>query len=329
MQHNKRCDRKRIKIILTFPRCGTHFIWSRYVSSGRYQLIYDADRVPALTVLAHKYKGKLEFLYPTPINPNYNFQYNSLRSVDRCLTADGHLDELSRRYGAKRGSELFDKIILMQDTDKECLFSINRFIYTCSYDFLINDYEWTIENAEESLRLFHTWLRAGGYNYNFILVIRNIPSWVRSQKLLYTKKGEYLILKRIREMSSMLKTCMELQVPIFMMEDIIKTINEGNLDFENKLTPLQINEVDDTIDRLRRYSEISKINVRRVNPIRNAIRMDKLVQYLSEKDQIKRTSLVRSIGWVPIKLSKYLPYVCSKVKYDLEGTILDNAKVKL
>lgn len=316
---------KRVKIILTFPRCGTHFIWSRYISSGRYQLIYDADRVPVLTVLADKYKGRLDFLYPSPRNPNYNFQYNSLSYVDRSLTADEHLDWLSRRYSAKRGRELFDRIMLLQDNDKGSLFSINRFIYTCSYDFLIKNYEWTIEDARESLVLFHKWLRSGGYNYDFVMVIRNIPSWVKSQMLLLGRKREYIIPRVMREMSFMLKICTELEIPIFMMESVIKTINEGNIDFENELEPLKINEVDDTIDQLRRYSDILKNKVKKINPIKNAVRMDGLIQYLAEKDQIKRTSLVRSIGWLPIKMSKYFP----KIKNDLDGTILNNAKVRL
>lgn len=329
MQHNKRCDRKRIKIILTFPRCGTHFIWSRYVSSGRYQLIYDADRLPALTVLANRYKGKLDFLHPAQKNPNYNFQYNSLSRVDRYLTADEHLEVLSKRYSAKRGKALFDKIMSVQDTDGRCLFSINRFIYNISYDFIFKDFTWTVEYAKESLQLLCKWLSLGEYNYSLAMVIRDIPDWVMSQKLLMGTKVEYRISKRIMEMIFMLKACLEFKISIYRMEDVIRIINNDILEFENELTPLQINEVNDTVDQLKIYYEMLKDNSVKINPLRRAIRMDRLVQYLSEKDQIKRTSLVLSIGWVPIKLLKYLPYVCSKFKYDLEGTILDNAKVKL
>lgn len=316
---------KRVKIILTFPRCGTHFIWSRYISSGRYQLIYDADRVSALTVLADKYKGRLDFLYPSPRNPNYNFQYNSLSYVDRSLTADEHLDWLSRRYSAKRGSELFDRIMLLQDNDKRSLFSINRFIYTCSYDFLIKNYEWTIEDARESLVLFHEWLRSGRYNYNFVMVIRNIPDWIKSQMLMMREKEEYLIPKRIREMSYMLKVCIELEIPVFWMEDVIGTINDDNLDFEHKLTPLRNSDIDDTRNQLEKYYGIIKTDNMKIKQLNKAIRMDRLIQYLAEKDQIKRTSLVNSIGWLPIKMSKYIP----KIKNDLDMTILNNAKVRL
>ncbi len=123
----------KIKIILTLPRGGTHFVWSRFVSSGSYQLIYDADRIPALSVLADNCKEKLDFLCPSPINPNYNFQYNSLVDLNEPLTAAQHLQKLSERYSAPPGFELFKKIMSLQDSGNKCLFSINRFIYTCAY----------------------------------------------------------------------------------------------------------------------------------------------------------------------------------------------------
>ncbi len=320
-------EKTKVKVILTMPRCGTHFFWSRFVSSENYQLIYDADRLPALSVLADNCKEKLDFLYPSFINPNYNFQYNSLIEVNESLTATQHLQKLSEKYSARPGFELFEKIMSLQDSDNKCLFSVNRFIYTCAYGpyepALFKDFLWTIEHATQSLKLLCEWFRRAGYAPDYVMIIRKIPEWIRSELLTMptSKDSKNIVIQRLNNFSLLLKTCQALNIPICWMSDIINGINKNSLDFETSLAPLENYEIEAINDNREEYiamaKEFTKIKL---------IRWKKLIQYITESDSIKRISLVRSIGKRPDRIGKIL-FLSKQIKKDLNGVILNNAKI--
>ena len=136
----KRYQNKSIKIILTLPRCGTHFLWSRHIASKNYQLLYDADIIPALSVLADKCPEKLDFLNLASENPNYNFQYGSQWAACENMTAKEHLEYLKSKYRAVSSFDLFNRILNLQDNTTKYLFSVNRFVYTNSYHFLFHNF---------------------------------------------------------------------------------------------------------------------------------------------------------------------------------------------
>jgi len=305
------------------PRCGTHFIWSRYMQSGRYQLIYDADRIPALSILARECQEKLDFLYPAPINPNYNFQYNSLSNIDRILTAKEHLGILMAEHECSTDNELFKRIMLLQDCEPEerSLLSINRFIYTTSYDFLFRNFEWTIENAVESLGLLHSQFASSGYDPVYVMVIRNIPDWIDSQVKMYGKIRKDLIIRRTQEIPIVLGTCFDLDIPIYYMKDVIRNIKDGKLDFEIHMPSISRKEIDEIIRNL------SSITMPNMGAHPKYFWGTRFIQYFREKDAIKRTSLVRSIGTSRNVLER-IPIIGKQIRDDYNGIILNNAKLR-
>lgn len=318
-------QQKSIRVMLSLPRCGTHFMWTRYVHSDRYQLIFDADIIPALSVLSDECDETLDFLYPPPKNPYYNFGYNSLIDTKRRLTASQHLDMLSDKYSASSGFDLFKKVLDSQDNGGRILLSVNRFVYTTNYEFLFKDFKWKIEHAERSFRLLYKWISLCGYQFSFAMVIREISSWIKSQLKMYGKESKIRIVRRLRETPAILETCRDLHVPVFMMEDMIRSINSGDLEFENVLTPLQQDEIDVMWKNLEKYENlIDKVS----SDSPKSLRAWRLVQYLLEKDPIKRISIVRSIGSFPTKILRYIPVLRRSIQDDYEGIILNNAKIK-
>src|SRR5688500_9452470 len=197
-----------VRNFLSLPRTGTHFLWSRLVASGRYQLIYDADRVAALAVLREEYDKPLEFLYPAPLNPNYNFQYNSLREAPAPLNADQHLALLARKYRCSaEPEELFHRIMAHQDNGTRTLFSVNRFVYTCRYTDLLANFVWSISMATRALALFEEWLTRGPYEHRTTIIVREIDEWVRSQLQMYGRGGVGLVRERLEDFPQIMEAC--------------------------------------------------------------------------------------------------------------------------
>ncbi|PIQ85240.1 MAG: hypothetical protein COV74_09795 [Candidatus Omnitrophica bacterium CG11_big_fil_rev_8_21_14_0_20_45_26] len=318
-----------IKFILTMPRCGTHYIWSRYIQSDRYQLIYDADRIPAFEVLSQCYQGKLNFLRSEALNPNYNFQYNSQIEVNEVSSAKEHLAFLSKKYGAEAGYDLFEAVMARQDNRDRSLFSINRFIYTCSYDFLFKDFEWTIHHAVQALRLLHEWaFRLKGYEPQFVFIVRSIQDWMISQMAMMGKRSLSFLERRLNDLDIILTSCQVLNIPIYAMGSVIRAMEEEGLEYEKIVKPLRADdiaamrkEIKDGIQPLTNGSKPLRLPNSR-------FRIERLIQYLKEKDPIKRISLVRSIGSIPLKLSKCVPFVGPRIQSDFEGVALNNAKIK-
>jgi len=318
-------SRKRIKIILTLPRCGTHFIWARLIASGRYQLIYDADRIPALQVLSMYYNKKLDFLYPAPINPNYSFQYNSLKDIHEPLTASEHLKALEKMYHAQPGYELFNRIMSLQENDGRCLFSVNRFVYTGSYKFLFKDFEYTIHHAIRALTLMHEWMARSEYDPLFMLVIREIPEWIKSQFVLMgdDKDSRDQAIKRLEELPVVLKTCQNLKIPIFFMRDVIKEMNENKLNFESALKPLSDSVIEEICNTVKFHMSDIEVFRQRDNTKKY---FKRFLQYIVEKDPFEKISLVRSIYRLPIP--RRIPYLGRRIQADYDGVILNNARIK-
>jgi len=316
-----------VKIILTLPRCGTHFIWSRLVQSGRYQLIYDADRIPALDVLGGQYDGKLDFLCPPPANPNYNFQFNSLSEVDVPLSAREHMDRLMRKHSAASPFELFQKLMALQDNGSRMLFSINRFVYTCANDhFHGTSFEWSTECAMKALRLLHEWFGALGRPVRFMLVIRAIDDWIQSQMQRRGADQTRVVRRRLEGFPVLIQNCRELGIPVFEMNEVIRTINAGSLDFDQALRPLPAADLGEWLHQVD--ARQAALQPRQPTVAPKMFRAGRFVQYLREKDPIKRTSLVRSIGYLPVRMSPLLPVIGRQIRRDCDGVVLNNARIR-
>jgi hypothetical protein len=316
----------RITIILTRPRCGTHFIWSRLVESGKYQLIYDADRIAALHVLASKYQGKLDFLCPAPRNPNYNFQFNSLREVDVPLSAAEHLARLKKKYEASDDFDLFVKLMSLQDHGRRTLFSINRFVYAGGNGhFHGTGFEWNNECAMESLRTFHAWSGRLDRAIRFALVIRPIPEWIRAMSLKRGTDRTDTVSRRVNDLPLLLNTCQLLGISVHWMGDVVECMNGGIMDFEDHLNPLSRDEIGRVIEEAQSYSKKQKIKPA-IN-MGSIFRWSRFLEYLREKDSIKRTSLVRSIGSLPLRMARVLPVIGPQIRRDRDGTVLNNARI--
>lgn len=320
MKKNRRRD---TVIILSLPRCGTHFIWSRYVNAKRYQLIYDADRIPALVILSQLTNVPLTFLYPAPINPNYNFQYNSLLELDRILPAKGHLEFLQNKYATNGNRILFEKIMDLQAIESRYLFSINRFCYTTSYDFL-DGITWTIEDAINALELFWDWQCAYNPKTRFVFICRNIKEWINSLALLWGKASDAWIKARLLELPRLFNWCNSHSVPIYLMEDVIPAFQEGYLELGSEIDGLDLPSQRAIEEAAIQYMGDIDVN-RNVDKL---IRWKRLFQYLQEKDPVLRTSLVRSIGKMPISFANRFPYFIGKlINNDYAGVSLNNAAI--
>jgi hypothetical protein len=316
----------RVLNFLSLPRTGTHFLWSRLVASGQYQLIYDADRIPALTVLREHYDKPIEFLYPPPLNPNYNFQYNSVSEAKRPLTADEHLALLSRKYRCGNDpEELFHRIMSHQDNGDRTLFSINRFVYTCRYEHPFKDFVYTIDMAAQSLERFEQWLANGPYEHRSSLLVREIDEWVKSQLQMYRRDGDRFVRPRLEDFPQVMATCERLGIRVFDTAAAIATIKTGELEYDSAMEPLPQTQ----IDRLKARSTAALVSFTAQHTTGAMFRPGRFMQYVSEKDAVKRLSLVRSIGWLPVKVAPVLPVLGRMIRKDYEGVVLDNARIDL
>ena len=313
-----------VRNFLSLPRTGTHFLWSRLVASGRYQLIYDADRVPALAVLREHYDKPIEFLYPAPLNPNYNFQYNSVGEARAPLTADQHLALLARKYRCDGDPEtLFHRIMACQDNGDRTLFSINRFVYTCRYSHPFTDFVYTIDMATRALGLFEEWLARGPYEHRSSIIVRDIDAWVQSQIQMQGRGGLTFVRERLEDFPKIMAACSRLDIPIFDTPAAIDAIKNGELEFDRTLAPLPQARV----AAMCEAATSALANLREKRSSASMFRPSRFVQYVSEKDPVKRLSLVRSIGWLPVKAASVLPVLGTMIRRDYEGVVLDNARI--
>lgn len=315
---------KQIRIILSLPRTGTHFFWSRLVVSGRYQLIYDADRIPALAVLSETYDKPLDFLYPPPLNPNYNFQYNSVGKAGRPLTAAEHIDLLARKYRCRPDpEELFHCILSRQDHADRTLFSINRFVYTCRYSFPFRDFCYTISLAVKALKLLEKWLAQDPYRHKTVMIVREIDEWVRSQIQMQGVKNIGFVRERLEDFPVVMEACGQLNIPVYDMAQAIAEFSSGDLEFGEKIMPLSMAAI-----QALRANAANALNSLPTQPTSGSMfRPKRFFQYLSESDPIKRLSLVRSIGWLPVAVGGMLPVFGKIIRQDFEGVALDNSRI--
>jgi hypothetical protein len=317
---------KQVRILLSLPRTGTHFFWTRLVASGRYQLIYDADRIPALAVLRDAYDKPLHFMHPPPLNPNYNFQYNSVREAKGPLTAAEHLNLLARKYGCRPDpEELFHRIMSKQDHEDRTLFSVNRFIYTCRYSMFFSNFCYTISHAVEALNLLEKWLAQGPYRSKTVLIVRDIDGWVRSQIQMQGVKNIGFVRERLEDFPAVMDACGRLDIPIYDMAHAIEAVSGGRLEFDEVIKPLPAS----AIRTLRANAAVALIGLPTRTGKGSMFRPKRFYQYWSEADPIKRLSLVRSIGWLPVALAGLLPVLGKTIRQDYEGVALDNGRVRL
>lgn len=317
---------REVRIFLSLPRTGTHFLWSRLVASGRYQLIYDADRVPALAVLRERYDQPIEFLYPPPLNPNYNFQYNSLAEAPGPLTADEHLRLLAAKYRCGRDpEELFHCIMAHQDNGERTLFSINRFVYTCRYTHPFRDFVYTIDMATRALAMHEQWLARGPYRHRTSIIVREIDDWVKSQIRMQGRGGLRFVRERLEDFPHIMAACKRLGIPIFDTPQAIAAVKKGDLEFDLAIAALR----DAQIGTMCEASALALAQLREQRSAGAMFRPARFIEYVSEKDAVKRLSLVRSIGWLPVKAAPLLPVLGTMIREDYEGVVLDNGRIDL
>ena len=313
--------------LLSLPRTGTHFFWSRLIASGQYQLIYDADRVPALAVLRDAYDKPLDFLYPPPLNPNYNFQYNSLREAPGPLSAAQHLELLAKKYGCGADAEeLFHRIMSRQASEGRTLLSVNRFIYTCQYSFAFAGFSYTIALATRALELFETWLARGPYEHKTTIVVREIDEWVRSMIQMQGRDGLRFVRERLDDFPHVMEACSRLGIRVYDTPRAIEAVSAGALEFDEAVEPLTKADV----DRLCAAAAAARRELPAERRVRASMfRLGRFIQYVSESDPVKRLSLVRSIGWLPVRAARVLPVLGRMIRADYEGVVLDNGRIHL
>lgn len=132
--------------------------------------------------------------------------------------------------------------------------------------------------------------------------------------------------RRLLDFDTVLRTCVKLDIPIFYMKDVIKTMKKGNMEYEKVLKPLSTSDIDLQI-KDRDY-HLDKYHNHVKKP--SLFRLNRMIQFIQENDPIKKTSLVRSIGQIPLKLAKIFPnnFVSRNLLDSYNALILDNAKIK-
>lgn len=317
---------RKVRIHLSLPRTGTHFLWSRLIASGRYQLIYDADRVAALAVLREAYDKPLDFLYPAPLNPNYNFQYNSLPAAPGPLNADQHLALLARKYRCSAEPEaLFHCIMAHQDNGNRTLFSINRFVYTVRFSHPFRGFVYPISMATKALTLFESWLARGPYEHRTTIMVRGVGEWVKSQIQMQGYRGRRFLRERLEDFPQIMRACLQLGIPIYDMHAVIAAVSRGELEFDETIDALSQSDV----ERMCSETTAALRNLPDRLVIASVFRPGRFWAYLAETDPVKRLSLVRSIGWLPVYAAPLLPGLGKIIRQDYEGTALDNGRIDL
>lgn len=319
-------EQKNITIILSFPRCGTHFMWGEFIKSEQYQLLYDADRIPALHILGNAYAKTLDFLCTSEttnliLNPNYNFQYNSLIEWGTAsLTAQQHLNRLKKKYMASSVEQLFHNIIKCQDHGTKELLSINRFIYTVHNDSLFDNFEWTTQHALEACNFFLELLKP--YNVQVVLVIRKYEDWLLSRQKMMGSRN--LVKKESESMSIITRYLAQRDIRTFYMDDVIQSMKQGHLRFWEHLSQLSHKE----IDQFCAKSAENKCELQQLQST-SLIRPERLLRYITTNDPFRRLAMVRSIGSVPTRLLPFIPFFKNQIERDLSGSILNNAKIDI
>ena len=316
--------KRKVKVIFSFQRTGTHYLWSRCIKNNQYQLIYDADRIPALEVLAKYYHKPLTFLTGPIINPNYNFQYNSISENKKLMTAAEHLEFLRNKYDAKTNKEAFFNCMARQSGENTPLLSVNRFVYTNWYLELMDEFVWTADHALLALKKFYSWLEESPYDIEVSLVIRPLKEWIHSQINLLSKSQAELIGKVSISCLKTAEICSENNIPIFLLKDVINAVEKGHLDFE-KVAPIQ----DFESIREEWWSDREIWRFIKDIPYENAprFRPRRFWEYIKERDPIKRTSLVRSIGTLPFFVGRRFPVMQRFLERDESCAALNNARL--
>jgi hypothetical protein len=298
-------------------------MWSRLVSSDRYQLTYDASIIPALYILSKHYEKSLEFLYPSPLNPNYNFQYNSLKTLNKAVTPQQHLDHLQNIYGGSGAFEIFQNCLEKQSIDKEKkLLIINRFVYTTRYYDLFDDFVWTIDHAMESLKTLLDWLHKLGISPSTTLTLRRNPDWLKSRLNMLGSQQKHDVVYILEDAPKLIECAQNREVPIFWMKDMIATMNKGTLEFADVTSPADKNEVKESWLSKEKYQPL--VDDWKSDKATN-FRVGRFIQYLGS-DPIERTSLVRSIGRVPQFVLGNTPILKTMYEKDVTCVALDNSK---
>jgi hypothetical protein len=213
----------------------------------------------------------------------------------------------------------------LQDSGDRVLFSVNRFVYTCANDhFLGSGFEWTADFAMESLRLLHNWFARLGNSVRFSLVIRRMDDWIRSQTQRRGADQLEVLHRRLDGFPLLLETCRELAISVFEMGDVVRAMNQGQFEFESVVEPLSTGRLR---EMEREAASKSSVLAPGPTPTPALFRARRFVEYLRERDPVKRTSLVRSIGYLPVRMSALLPVIGRQIRQDCDGIVLNNARI--
>ena len=325
--------KKNLNIFLSYPRCGNHYIWGKFIEQNNLQCLYDLDIIPALHVLSNYCDEKLDFLnfnnkkkINTKIFPlKYNFQYDSLvRNPKRFKSnsAKEHLDYLYKLYKIKdrKIENLCKKLFHLQDGNKD-FFIINRFVYSFYYDqktIFENKFSWTVNHSIESLELMDKLLR-NYYNINYFLLTREVNDWIRARQNHFSYDKDEV--KNYVNSIKIIKDS-KLNVKILDFKKVIKSF-KSNDDILKNIDKFLVNDLSDylRISKNKINSEIKKIPL---------INFKKLFKFIFEKNFFEKQSLVYSVGRIPQNknlnfLLFPLNIIINKSK---DKNFLNNAKIK-
>ena len=212
-----------------------------------------------------------------------------------------------------------------QDNEGRTLFSVNRFIYTCRYSFSFSDFCYTISHAIEALNLLEKWLAQGPYQNKTVMIVREIDEWVRSQIQMQGVKNIGFVRERLEDFPIVMQACRQLDIPVYDMAQAIEAVASGHLEFDVVIKPLPA----PAIQTLSDNAAIALSGLATQPDTNSMFRPKRFFQYLSEPDPIKRLSLVRSIGWLPVAVAGLVPGLGKTIRQDYEGVVLDNGRIRL
>jgi hypothetical protein len=187
---------------------------------------------------------------------------------------------------------------------------------------LFDGFEWTTDHAINACDELFRLLRP--FDTRYVLVIRKYADWSRSRRMMGPWSDTF---KDRRALSTVTMHLSRKGVPVFYMEDVIRTIKNGCLKFWEKIPPLSREEIELFC---RGVDSADGEEVPAGKNVRSAyLRVGRVVSYMTEKCPFRRLALVPSIGSVPLWLLRVLPFLRDRIRTDIRKGILNNARVNI
>jgi hypothetical protein len=139
------------------------------------------------------------------------------------------------------------------------------------------------------------------------------------------RRGLRFVRERLEDFPQIMEACSRLRIPVYDMPKAIAAMSRGELEFYEAIEPLTESEV----ERLCREARDALPTLAEQRGTSFLFRPGRFMEYLSETDPLKRLSLVRSIGRLPVAATGVLPVLGKMIRKDYEGVLLDNSRIDL